>query len=449
MRTLRELLYLRPGELGRSWPFFGLYLLLFGAFSLADGLSLAMFVETLGHEALPKYYGVTAAVNLVLIAAYVLVAERVGSLRVFEAILGAVLVVYFAAWLILTRLEGQPYWYGALFVTREVAFTLVLMHFGTYLQKYFTRDELNRVLPVVYAGGRVGGIAGGAILQHLSARLGPLNLIPVFLGICLVCLVCMEVISRWVAVVDAAADDESEPEAQAGDLEGPARTSPGGFLRFVWASPLLFWTSVSSALFMTSRWFLNYRYTQFFGDLFDGPTAVADLAAFLGRYTQIALVLSLVIQLLVVNRLVARMGARGAYLGYAGLVFLGALVCIPSMTMTTALFARFLETELRLGLRNPLMQMITNTFSRPLRLRVRAWTMGLLTPMGTGLASCLLGGLGLMGAIAWSGWVGGGVGLLFLLSAVGLYGGFGSGEKKPDSEAESPPPRLPEQASSK
>ena len=384
VRYLRELLYLQPGELGRAWPFFGLYLLLFGAFSLADGLSLALFVETLGHAELPRYYGITAGVNLVLIAAYVLVAERVGSLRVFEAILGAVLAVYLAAWLVLTRFEGAPRWYGALFVAREVAFTLVLMHFGTYLQKYFSRDELNRVLPVVYAGGRVGGIAGGAILQHFSVSLGPVNLIPIFLGICVACLVVMEVISRFLPVADRPEDDVSEPEAQAGDLEGPARKSLGGFLRFVWASPLLFWTSVSSALFMTSRWFLNYRYNQFFGGVFENP---AEMAAFLGRYTQIALVLSLVIQLLVVNRLVARLGARGAYLGYAGLVFVGALVCIPSLTMATALFARFLETELRLGLRNPLMQMITNRFSRPLRIRVRAWTMGLLTPMGTGLAS--------------------------------------------------------------
>ena len=115
------------------------------------------------------------------------------------------------------------------------------------------------------------------------------------------------------------------------------------------------------------------------------------------------------------------------------MVFVGALVCIPSLTMATALFARFLETELRLGLRNPLMQMITNTFSRPLRIRVRAWTMGLLTPMGTGLASGLLGTLALLGASAWAGWVGGGVGLLFLLSGFGLYGGFGK-QRKPVSD---------------
>ena len=165
MSYLSELLYLRPGELGRAWPFFGLYLLLFAAFSLADGLSLALFVETLGSESLPMYYGITAGVNLVLIAVYVLLAERVGPLRMFEVILGAVLITYFAAWLVLPPADGKSQWYGALFVAREVAFTLVLMHFGTYLQKYFTMTSLIVSCPL---STRAGGSAASPVGRSSS-----------------------------------------------------------------------------------------------------------------------------------------------------------------------------------------------------------------------------------------------------------------------------------------
>jgi hypothetical protein len=45
--------------------------------------------------------------------------------------------------------------------------------------------------------------------------------------------------------------------------------------------------------------------------------------------------------------------------------------------------------------------------------------MGLLTPLGTGLASALLAGLAAGGP--WAGWVTGAVGLAFLLSAAGLW----------------------------
>src|SRR5206468_741246 len=177
-----------------------------------------------------------------------------------------------------------------------------------------------------------------------------------------------------------------------------------GFLAYVWDSPVLFWTTVSSVLFMVARWFLNYRYNQFFEAHFADSAA---LAAFLGRYTQAALLLSLLVQLFAVNRLVAWAGLGGAYLGYAGLVFAGALLCIPPLTLGAAVFARLLETELRFGLRNPLMQLITNTFSKALRVRVRAWTMGLLTPLGTATASGLLAGLVRVGAGGWIGWAGG------------------------------------------
>src|SRR5207247_10060363 len=98
---------------------------------------------------------------------YVLVAERLGSLRTFQVILGSSAALCAAVWCGVRYLDAGTWCYGVLFVVREVGYTLVLMHFGTYLQDYFSRDELNRVLPVVYAGGRVGGIAGGAALQWL------------------------------------------------------------------------------------------------------------------------------------------------------------------------------------------------------------------------------------------------------------------------------------------
>ncbi len=66
-----------------------------------------------------------------------------------------------------------------LFVTREIALTMVLMHFGTFLQDYFLRSELNRLLPIIYAGGRVGGILGGGMLGWLAQRIGTVQLVPV------------------------------------------------------------------------------------------------------------------------------------------------------------------------------------------------------------------------------------------------------------------------------
>src|SRR5207248_4629268 len=76
-------LYLEPGEFGRAWPFFGLYLVLFAAFSVADGVALALFVDRVGAAALPYSYAAIAAANLLLIGGYVLLADRLGGPRTF------------------------------------------------------------------------------------------------------------------------------------------------------------------------------------------------------------------------------------------------------------------------------------------------------------------------------------------------------------------------------
>jgi hypothetical protein len=55
VNLLRKLLFLRPGELDRARPFFLLYLLLFTAFSIADALSVSLFVTQVGSERLPFY----------------------------------------------------------------------------------------------------------------------------------------------------------------------------------------------------------------------------------------------------------------------------------------------------------------------------------------------------------------------------------------------------------
>ena len=417
MKTrLADLLYLRPGEPKRAAPFFGFYLLLFGAFTVAEGVSLTLFVKEVGAAQLPFYYGITATANVLLVGGYVLAAERLGGLRTFQLILGGSALSYAAVWFAVRFLDAGAWCYGVLFVVREIGYTLVLMHFGTYLQDYFSRDELDRLLPVVYAGGRFGGIAGGAAVQWLSGWWGPLDLVPLFVGLCLVCLVCLVAVRRRLPAVAQPGLGSSTP-----NLEQEAGSSFTAFLRLVWTSRLLFWLTGTAVLFMVIRWFLNYQYNAFFQDYFEEEVAMAQ---FLGGYTQIALFLSLLLELLAVNRLVAWVGAGGTYLGYSALVCVAAVLCLFPMTLALAVFCRLVETELRFGLRNPVVQLLTNQFSRSVRIRVRAWTMGLLTPAGTLAASLMLGALEWTGRLVWAPWVGAALGLGYFLGALGLFGTF-------------------------
>lgn len=414
---LSKLLYLRDGELRRLLAFFGLYSLLFAAFALADGLSLAMFVKHAGSQALPRAYAIVAVANLVVIGLYIAIAERFRAGRVFRMILTGNIVAFGAAWIALHLWEQAAEWYAVLFVSREIAFTLLLMHFGTYLQDYFTRDEMNRVLPLIYSGGRIGGVLGGLLLQFLPDVIGLLNLLGAFVAMCAIGIVSIHWIDR---VIPRSPPDHELPSDQSSTgLEGVARDNYFGFIRYVWRSPLLFWITVSTTLFMVCRWTLNYQYSSFFGGYFETDE---ELAEFLGLYTQIALLIAVVVQIFLINRLVDWLGLASAHLLYAFLVFAALVAGVGEMTLAMAVFARFVETELRFGLRNPINQLIINHFPRLLRVRVRGWSFGVLIPAGTLLSSILLASVVGYVAAMWIAWLGAGLAFAYVLWSFLLYG---------------------------
>lgn len=411
---LSRLLYLEPGQLRRLAPFFGLYLLLFAALTLADGLSLTLLIKQAGAEQLPRIQGWAAAATLAATFWYLCKAGTAPSATVFQWILAGPLALFGLLWVAIHGLGANSTWLGGLLIGRELAFALVLLHFGTYLQDFFTREELNRVMPIVYAGGRLGGILGGALLEHLPSLCPVGHLMLLVSALLALGMVATWWISRCVAQVDdvpspPAKDhniridrphpqpatprgNPAKPQAnkKAADIpadEAQAVASLAGFLRFVCTNRLMFWISATTVVYFACRTFLSYRCGLYFDGVF---TTDAQMAQFLGRYTQWALAGSLIIQLFVVNRWIAWAGLQGAQLTYAGLLLAASLLSATSMTLASAVFIRLVEGELRYSLRNPVSQMIVNRFSRPLRLRARAWSLGLLIPLSTLAASAVL-----------------------------------------------------------
>lgn len=391
---LSRILYLSPDLLRRGWPFFLVYLALFSALTLADGLSLTLFVQRVGADALPIYQAVASVGVLLAVAWYLGNVERVCAGRLFVWILALPGTAVAAVWALVGWFELSGSWLGLLFVGRELGFALVLLHFGTYLQRYFSRDELSRAMPVIYAGGRFGGIAAGAVLEHLGGVWGPSRLLPlVLLLFALGGLGILWIQRRRVPRADLPGLSPGEPPRGA---DPSAVHSPQGFFRFVLANPLMFWISASTVAYFSCRTFLAFRYNTCFESSF---ASEAEMASFLGRYTQYALAASLVLQLLVINRWIDRVGLPAAQLTYAALLLAAALLGSLPVTLATAVFARLVEGELRYGLRNPISQLIVNQFSRALRIRARAWSLGLLIPLST-LASSLL-----LSALLQRGWV--------------------------------------------
>src|SRR5262249_1320495 len=139
-----RLFHVREGELRRLAPFFFLYFVLFGAFSLADGLAMPLFVRGVGADDLPAAYALTTVIIIGVMPFYVMCAERLGSLRTFYWILGGTAAVFGVGWLGIAQYGEGTFFCGLLFAARETGFVLMLLHYGTFLLDYFSRDELSR-----------------------------------------------------------------------------------------------------------------------------------------------------------------------------------------------------------------------------------------------------------------------------------------------------------------
>jgi hypothetical protein len=379
----------------RVLGFFVLYALIFAVLGLADGLSLTMFVKRVGSEVLPIAYGSVAAGNLVFIAIHVYLAERIGrlSLRLWILGLGA---IGFVVVLLGTALTPGALVYGALFGLREIAYTLLLMHFGTFLQDFFSREQLVGGMPIIYAGGRLGGLLGAGVLAAWSALL-PLD------GLLAVCAALMVTAALWAwslrrrfEHVHRPSDDEADAQLKGGrgvdaqELDRRGRGSFTDFMVFAWQSPLMFWNTVTAVVYFGCRFVLNYQYNRWFDAWF---ATDSEMATFMGVYSVIALSFAIVLQLVVVRRMVDWLGLKGATMVYAA-----GLACVMGanlfgMTVVRAVLSRAMENELRFGLRNPLNQLVINKFSKALRVRVRAWSMGMLIPGATIATSFALGAL--------------------------------------------------------
>jgi hypothetical protein len=409
----------------RGLPFFVVYSMLFGALTITDAAAVALFVSRVGAASLPKWYVVNAVGSLSIISLYLMLVSPSNSAKMFQWILATIFGVWLLAWALQGRAGLMAF--GLLYVSREIALTMVLMHFGTFLQDYFQRQELNIVLPAIYAGGRLGGIIGGAIVWQLAGAMGTNNLVL----ISLVLLACSYWGTRRISHGLSRADDaqpaanptemsgkdnvtESFASVTASDIsrERPCKAqqaSPlaraNAFLIEVVRIPLLRWLTVTTLVFVVCRWLLVFQYSSALEARFPND---ADLAAFLGIYTQVALGLSLILQVFVVTRLVQLLGVGWTHFIYCTSVF----GCLGTNFLTsglaTAVLSRFVETELRFGLRNPVNQMLVNRFPKAKRIAVRGWSLGFLIPVGTLTASFLISsvqalgysrGVGLLGVL--------------------------------------------------
>ncbi len=299
----QKLFRLAPGEGYRIGRFALLGLLLQAGLAFGTSAADALFLVKVGADKLPHIYILTPVMMLCYIPAYSALLSRWGIDRVFDATLGLLAACGVALWLLCAHFHGaEPIalcyaaklyaalWYVGLYTL-----------FWNFLDGYFDLVDAKRLFSFCFAGGALGSIIGGSLVDVISAHFGVGALFLAWAVCSVVAVPVVISIRRRTHKLDA--DDADSDDAPALAEAAAAVRQMAGSRYAIVLTALLFFTLLTATV-------CEYQYMGIFAEGLDEAT----LASFLGRLTAMVNIVNLAISLFFFNQLVARFGVRNVAL---------------------------------------------------------------------------------------------------------------------------------------
>ncbi|UCE88669.1 MAG: MFS transporter [Pseudomonadota bacterium] len=297
--NLRRMVDLRPDErAGVLWSFLYFFALLSSYYilrPLRDEMGITGGVEQLHWMFTGTFLAMLLAVPLFGAAARTLprhvllpavYAFFIVNLLVFHALLQSGIATVYVA--------------RAFFIWVSVFNLFVVSVFWSFMADLFSNAQARRLFGFIAAGGSLGALLGPGLTAALAGVLGPFNLLPIsalLLGVALLC------ITRLLAWSGRHGGVESRPHADNTD-----RAIGGGMLdgiRLVFRSRYLLAICLYIWLFTTLSTFLYFQQAHIVRGAFDDP---AQRTAVFAGIDLAVNALTILVQLFVTHRLIARLG---------------------------------------------------------------------------------------------------------------------------------------------
>jgi Cyclic nucleotide-binding domain/HEAT repeats/TLC ATP/ADP transporter len=346
------------------------------AFVSAAGLTLAastidglLFARD-GVEDLPVLYLLLGGTMFLATLGVSVLLGRLGRGRAFLVIPVSIAVIAGGARL---AVAADADWiYPALWLLRGASeFLLGFAVWGLAGLVTDTR-QAKRFFPLIGGAAVLGQVVGGVVTRPLADWLGTDDLILVWLGT----LVMVVVLGR--IIVARASTDVGRPRRRT-----PAIAEMRDGLRVAVRSPLLRWMSVGSILFSLLFFSLYLPFSRAAAVRYPQSD---DLAGFLGLFFAVSTSVTLLLSLLVMNRLLSRVGVPTVMMVLPVLYLLAFGVLTVASTFAILLAFRFAQVVWLQGGASSVWEAVINTVPGERRDRMRAFLYGGPTQVGTVLA---------------------------------------------------------------
>lgn len=413
LQKLSKLLNIRRDE----WPRLAvLYLMLF-TFVLGiiwgDTAVRAAFLTQVGVESLSWFFMIRAPATVIGFAIYVAVADRISNTRLLLAILLLASVGIVVGLVLLA--VGQPMLaYPLLFVLRFVPLMdIFAVHWFTYVSGFYDTRASKRIIPVLETAGLLGAIVAGSTTGMLAGS--PIVGTPGIVGLWLLSMLVVAglavALPRLVArppasggvqrvqtPITARLVIDDQPTSYLGNIrQGYQYVVGSAFLRWLAAATLLLLLLLPLLEYATSQLLLEQLQTQ------------EAITGFTGWVVLVANLLILPVQLVLISRIIGRLGLANATLIFPFGLLAIALTLVAPLATTVALpstavlaivaLVYFGRNDFYVSFGYPLIGLLYNAVPLRVKGRARAFINGLLGPLGMFCAGLLL--LTPLRSIAW------------------------------------------------
>jgi HEAT repeat protein len=331
----------------------------------------ALVFDRYGVDKLPVLYLLLGATMFLASLGVSTLLGVLGRGRAFLVIPTSIAIVAGVAWAILA--SDASWIYPALWLLRGASeFLLGLAVWGLAGLVTDTR-QAKRFFPLIGGAAVLGQVVGGLATKPLAGWLGTDNLLLVWLAT----LAIVVAVGRRL-VAGAGADVPRSRRRRASAL-GEMRDG----LRYALRSPLLRWMSVGSIFFSLLFFSLYLPFSRAVAERYPAPD---DLAGFLGLFFAVSTAVTLLLSLLVMNRLLSKLGVPAVMMVLPVLYLLAFGVLTLASTFAILLAFRFAQVVWLQGGASSAWEAVINTVPGDRRDRMRAFLYGGPTQVGTVLA---------------------------------------------------------------
>jgi HEAT repeat protein len=366
-----RLLRLRPGERVVVVPAVAASALSAAGLTVAASTIDALLFARRGVGVLPVLYLVLGATMFFVSVGVAALLGRLGRGRAFVAIPIAIGAIALAARVAVAADVGWIY--PVLWLLRGAAEFLLGMAVWGLSGIVTDTQQAKRFFPLIGGAAVLGQVVGGLATDPLAAWLGTENLILVWAGT----LTVVVLLGRRLVTVAGPAAARRRRRA------GPALADLGEGLRGIRRSSLLRWMTAGSVLFSLLFFSLYLPFSRAAAERYARPE---ELAGFLGLFFAVSTGVTLALSLVVMNRLLGRVGVPTVMMVLPVLYLVAFGVLTIASSFALLVLFRFLQVVWLQGGASTAWEAAINTVPADRRDRTRAFLYGGPTQVGTVLA---------------------------------------------------------------